>query len=98
MLVTLACASPHQHRAQHPSLHGSIARITARCSSSPPNPTPSPSPAKPKRAAKRAAARKRDDDIEAKPLPWVPSSDGGVSFNLAAACNYALRKTHQPAV
>ena len=36
---------------------------------------------------------------EARPLPWVPSSDGGVSFNLAAACQYALRRTqHASAV
>ena len=36
---------------------------------------------------------------EARPLPWVPSSEGGVSFNLAAACQYALRRTqHASAV
>ncbi|KAH8053299.1 hypothetical protein JL722_9522 [Aureococcus anophagefferens] len=46
---------------------------------------------------RRQAAGRRQDDAEAKPPPWVPSSDGGVSFNLAAACNYALRKTQQPA-
>ena len=41
---------------------------------------------KPKRRSR--SPRPRD---EARPLPWVPSSDGGVSFNLAAACQYALR-------
>ena len=58
--------------------------------------------APPRRAAPKKRVVKRRpppprDDVEAKPLPWVPSSDGGVSFNLAAACNYALRKTQQPA-
>ena len=56
---------------------------------------PMPSAAPKKRVVKRRPPPR--DDVEAKPLPWVPSSDGGVSFNLAAACNYALRKTQQPA-
>ena len=64
-------------------------RRRARRTQPPPPRVRSRSPlSKPKRRSR--SPRPRD---EARPLPWVPSSDGGVSFNLAAACQYALRRT-----
>ena len=68
-------------------------RRRARRTQPPPPRVRSRSPlSKPKRRSR--SPRPRD---EARPLPWVPSSDGGVSFNLAAACQYALRRTQHAA-
>ena len=61
-------------------------------------PTRSSAPSRSRTTSKPKRRAKKTRDVEARPLPWVPSSaaDGGVSFNLAAACNYALRKTQHP--
>ena len=70
--------------------------VFSRAEPPPRAPVETPRRRKVKRRGRSAPRSKRAESVEAKPLPWVPSSDGGVSFNLAAACNYALRKTQQP--
>ena len=60
-------------------------------------PPPPPRARSPLAKARRRAPRPPPPRDDGRPLPWVPSSDGGVSFNLAAACQYALRKTQHAA-
>ena len=92
----------HKHRAPR-GAEGVPSRAGPRRSSRPcgaqvswTNPATTEAEAKEASAAKRRKKPARTADE--RPLPWVPSSaaDGGVSFNLAAACNYALRKTQHP--